>query len=1001
MRPLAAAIALVVALTGLTCNPAARATAQPTASGGISSVAADASILTVAGGIPESDDPSATTVDVYDLDATADPAAYQQSAPVASGTPDEAGDFSVPVPRYDGARDRYYDKFLAVARTADGTQALGAPHYVDDVRFAPTNDYPYPQVPDKKGLQVEMTDDAEQLGVQHAAINVAFNQLMLLRDDDPANTIVFPVDGVDFYFDRSYVTGLDGQIKSLSDNGTLVNLILILYRDTRANSAFARLVHPDAAIGRGTVYAFDTKTAPGLEYFKAAMEFLTQRYTRTDQRYGRALGYIVGNEVDSAYVWQNMGDQPLSAFLQYYERALRIAWLAARAAYGDPRVYVSLDHEWSVAYDPAHPEEYYPGKDVVDGLAALSKQGGDFPWDVAYHPYPQNLFDPAFWHDTDATPGPDTKLITFKNIQVLPAYLAQPDIAYRGQQRHVILSEQGCNTPGDSLAAQQLQAACFAYAYYKIRFLDGVDAFILHRHVDHQAEGGLRLGLWSWDDARSDYALPGAHKYIYNVFKYIDTARSLAVTRFALPIIGISDWAQVIPGFDATQLAQRGVPQQLGMQVGGQPVDARVVSGFGDGTDGWQPSDNASSVEQVSAGGSAALRIHFDSNLPAWSTDAKTWKGADVRFGTPVDASTTPHLDLNLRLPQAQPGQFQPDTRFYAEVKVYSADGNVAYGLARVDANGQWTPLSVDLSQWPGARAIARVKVWVRGTSDDDWRGSVDLSDVALSRAVAPASGVRNVDVAATASDRAGMGAQITVTLTNNDVRPLHGALESVPCDGVTLSPEDLPLDAVAPAGGSATATATITGYQPADRSDPHICFDYGGTHVQVPLQLPPPTETVLYGFEDGTDGWQPGQDVSAVQSVAGFANGPGTPHGGTRALDASAVAAAADAWKTVVVTPPAPLDLSQAQSFAAWIDAYGGAPGATGYQAEVTLWSGAASRSAVVAMKNDQWNDVRLDVSDWAQRNSITKIEIGFHAVGSTATWAPHFQLDDIGYWN
>ena len=32
------------------------------------------------------------------------------------------------------------------------------------------------------------------------------------------------------------------------------------------------------------------------------------------------------------------------------------------------------------------------------------KQEGDVPWQIAYHPYPQNLTDPYFWRDdTEAT----------------------------------------------------------------------------------------------------------------------------------------------------------------------------------------------------------------------------------------------------------------------------------------------------------------------------------------------------------------------------------------------------------------------------------------------------------------------------------------------------------------------------------------------------------------------------------------------------------------------
>lgn len=1010
------ALLVSVVLVGSSVNGGGPTAAAPVASpagaaaapaaAGITSVAADTSSITVTGSLPSTDDPATTSVAVYELDPTQEAAAYAKARPVATLTPPAlTAAFRVTFARLSGARDRYYSKYLAVARTVSAATVLGVPHYVDDVRFKATNNYPFPQIQDKKGLQVEMTDDAEQLGVRHGAINVAFNQLMLVKAIHPADTITFTTDGQSFYFDRGYTESLDGQIKALSDNGALVDLILILYRDTNPNSAFTELVHPDAAIGKGTVYAFNTETARGLEYFKAAMEFLTQRYTRADQRYGRALGYIVGNEVDSAFVWQNMGEQPLPTFLEYYQRALRVAWQAARQAYSDPRVYVSLDHEWTVPADPAQPLASYTGRDVVDGLTALSQREGNFGWDVAYHPYPQNLFNPAFWQDTQTTPRFDTPLITFKNIEVLPAYLRQPALTYQGQHRRIILSEQGCNTNGDSLNAQKLQAACYAYAYYKVRFLDGIDAFILHRQVDHQAEGGLHLGLWTWDSDRADDAMPGAPKYLYDVFKYIDTAHSLQVTKFALPIIGITSWNQVIPGFDPRRLDQQAIPLQVGTQLDVRPLKARLLTGFEGATDGWIPSDNASSVELVKSNpdaGKAALRVHFDAKLPAWSTDAKTWKGADVFFAEPINASTTPHLSFAIRIPTPTPGQFQAGDITYVQTRVYGTDGHIAYGLARVDPTGKWRILSLDLTSWPDKSTITRIKVWVRGTTDDNWLGSFDLDQVTLSAAPAPMLRTRNIDVSTTASSRNGVGSTVAVTVTNNDVMPLTGRLTVSACDGVEMTPASISTTGIAGAGGSRTVTTKITHYQPADRNKPRICFRYEDQLRQAVLQLPPPKETVLYGFEDGTQNWQPGQNVASVSAVTSFPNGPGTPHGGSAVLDAQTTSGSASAPRTVGISPTTPLDLSGAQSFVAWVDSYGGAPGATGYVGQVTLYSGVNTlTSSLSSFGSDQWNLLAVDVSGWTNRNRITRIEVTFHAVGTSSTWNPHFQVDDIGWFN
>jgi hypothetical protein len=678
--------------------------------GGIQRVTATASTIEVSG-------EATGDVAIYALD----PAQSDQSGATPVSTISATGAFTISAPRFAGGVDRYYDKFLAVS----GGSALGSAHYVDDPEFAAQNDYPYPATTTIKGLsQVDMTDDAESLGAHHAGVNVALNSIMRKGPGDPGTYIPFESNGATYYFDKARVEQLDGQIKPLSDDGIVVNLILILYQDSDPNSAFSVLVHPDARIGAGTVYAFNTATAQGVAYYTAAMEFLAGRYSRDDQEYGRAVNYIVGNEVDAAWVWAQMGDQSLSDFVEYYSRALRITWQAARKYYASARVYVSLEHNWDVSPDPTKPLQAYPGRSVLDTLAATSRSEGDFPWDVAYHPYPQDLTNPRVWDDTQAVDSPESPLITFKNIQVLPQYLRQESLEFNGAPRRIILSEQGCNTPSDSEADQQLQAACYAYAYYKVLFAGGIDAFNLHRHVDHPLEGGLRLGLWSWDPAKptvNGYNMPGDPKYVYDVFKYIDTSRSTQVTNFALKIIGIHSWRDVIPNFDPAKLDRRGMPALLSartVEAVHGPVPVAPLNG-------WRAADNANAVDVDSA----ALHVHFDANLTPVSTDAKVWKGADTVLSAPLNAAARPQLTLSLNIPADAPA----GNTFQTQIRVYGKKG-VGYGIA--DVSPGTNTIALDLRHWMGRTAINRIKVWVRGSTDDNWAGTIDISNVALARSV-------------------------------------------------------------------------------------------------------------------------------------------------------------------------------------------------------------------------------------------------------------------------
>ena len=90
-----------------------------------------------------------------------------------------------------------------------------------------------------------------------------------------------------------------------------------------------------------------------------------------------------------------------------------------------------------------------------------------------------------------------------------------------------------------------LQAAAYAYAYRRVATLEGIDSFILNRHVDHKAEGGLNLGLWRRKLDSASPCEPSGKKPIYEVYRLADTPEWKQVFEFALPIIGVKDWQAV------------------------------------------------------------------------------------------------------------------------------------------------------------------------------------------------------------------------------------------------------------------------------------------------------------------------------------------------------------------------------------------------------------------------------------------------------------------------
>ncbi len=395
---------------------------------------------------------------------------------------------------------------------------------------------PFPSTSTKKGLQVELVDDALALGVAHAALNIDLCRLVDATQSESNPT--WEVEGRQFHFRRDYLEAMDSRVRELSRHGVVVYLILLTYLpgDPQVHEW---MIHPKCSKqAPNRLGAFNTASDEGRMRLRAIIEFLAERWGRDDLMYGRVSGWIVGNEVNSHWWWSNMGEVTMETFAAEYEQAVRIVHQAVRSQTSWGRTYISLEHHWNMRYPPASELQAFEGKRFLEHFAELVQSRGDFDWHVAFHPYPENLFEPRFWNDRSAIDSQDSPRITFKNLPVLIDFLNEPKLRFEGQQRRVILSEQGFHTPNTE-DGEIVQAAAYCYAYKIVERMEGIDAFILHRHVDHDHEGGLWLGLRR-NKPNGNEALP--KKKIYEAFRAAGTEQWEEAFKFALPIVGRDSW---------------------------------------------------------------------------------------------------------------------------------------------------------------------------------------------------------------------------------------------------------------------------------------------------------------------------------------------------------------------------------------------------------------------------------------------------------------------------
>lgn len=586
-------------------------------------------------------------------------------------------------------------QYLVCLQWQDGTEEpIAPPRYVENPEILSLCDEPYPVVESIKGVGVLMNSDVERLQICNTCINVVLNTLLADKGEDDA--LPFMWRGQVYQISKKFLHLLDARIRTLTANGILVKLILLVGKYAYGrNDPSGWLIHPDFIPEQALIPAANLTDMRGTSCYGALISFLAQRYSRSDMRYGRVWGYIVGNEISAASVWNNMGDKPLDEYLRQYMCQLRLTHTLVRQALSTARVFVSSESRWCSVTEI--PTAYSP-KEILDGLIQLSHEEGDFDWGVAWHPYPENLFDPRPWRDPHATETLDTQFITLRNLHLLPEYLSAPQRMCRGKRRSVILSEQGFTSGDHSPFAQRLQAAAFAYGYYKSMLTDGIDGFNMNRHVDHADEGGLNLGLWTTMPGKA--SLPHKRKWFYDLFRTIDTPLGLENSQFALDVIGedlgkeLHSWADIIPEFDeqkVRKLCCRAVDESIAVNVSDTPpADATALKGC------FQATDNTESLSQNGDQWTAMVNSPNEREY-----QGLTWKLTEI-----TDMMMTPKLYVRLR---AQAHTFSDE--FVVLIRVYGENA-IAEGQCRADAAD--VMLCADLSTFSAVRAVKMIKIWAR-----------------------------------------------------------------------------------------------------------------------------------------------------------------------------------------------------------------------------------------------------------------------------------------------
>ncbi len=433
---------------------------------------------------------------------------------------------------YNTASSRLFSKFVVAVKKNGAFLAITRPHYITNPEAIARYNLSFGNTTSKKGLLVDpeklQSSELDDLGVKHAAYNIPLSRILGQTTSEHYPTVYYTYNGRNYAFNGQIIAEYDYIFTSLTNRGITTTAIIL-----NDNSAHPELIHPKARSGgRAPYYAFNAADEDGMECIAAVASFLASRYSGTG--HGKVVNWVIGNEINARSEWNYIEHMDTAGYVDEYARAFRVFYNAILSINSSARVYISLDQQWGRSL---YSNNGYGSKEILDEFNRNLKAEGNIDWALAQHPYNYPLTSAKAWSGGSyVQEGENTPVITIKNLHVLTDYLQKPEMLTEdGEVRHLILSEMGYT----SSQGQELQAASFVYAYKTIEANQYVDSMLFSRETDAPSEvsQGLALGICT---------LGGGRKSIYDAYKYVDTAESAKYTDFALRVIGVSSWNEVI-----------------------------------------------------------------------------------------------------------------------------------------------------------------------------------------------------------------------------------------------------------------------------------------------------------------------------------------------------------------------------------------------------------------------------------------------------------------------
>ncbi len=408
------------------------------------------------------------------------------------------------------------NKYVVAVKKGSKFYPVTSSSYVNQVEKGADNKQKYFLPGTKKGIQYTNFDELRSCGAKNTFLNLPVSSILT------GNTYVeYKYNGRTYHF-----TDLAAYRVTVYDfNANNINVTLQLLLNW-GDGSYTRLIDSRARTSGERYYTWNTQDRYAREEMEAIFSYLASIFGKKDCHVDN---WILGNEVNACDMWNYRGGMSDDDFIDAYSYSFMSLYKAVRSQRANSKVFVCLDHTWGIATDG------FGGKDFLRRFNnALKGYQKGIRFNIAYHAYPVPLYDSDYWNNGYTDNTENSKYITLQNLNVLTSYVKKH---YTSKTR-IILSEQGFTVK----KGEAVQSAAIALGYYKVACNSMVDSFIIRSYKDDPGEAAMGL----------NFGIKG--RSAFNVYKYMDTSKSLSYTKKYLKTIGVSSWSKAVPNFNKARL---------------------------------------------------------------------------------------------------------------------------------------------------------------------------------------------------------------------------------------------------------------------------------------------------------------------------------------------------------------------------------------------------------------------------------------------------------------